>query len=163
MPKLLKRAIGNKGQGEWSEVLLTVVLSVCIVILAFQVPRIMMDVATLLTIASAEGTARDLAGLITISGAAQDMATITYEGENPTVSYDITIRNRMVTITGLKKDSEEIKNFELPIKTGWGKIAIDPSGDFRNATTFTIKKNRLCTDAKIQNNICDVYAVFKGT
>jgi hypothetical protein len=123
-------------------------------ILAFQVPNIMTDIATLLTIASAEGTARDLAGLITISGAAQDMATIIYEGETPTVSYDITIKDRMVTITGIRKDSEQVMKANTPIKTGWGKLAIDPFGEFTDVRIFTVKKTRLCTITTSATSVC---------
>jgi len=157
-----RRAIGSKGQrtrskgqGEWSDIFLAVILSACIIVVAFKIPQIVEDIATLLTIASAEATARDLAGLITVSGAGQDSITIIYEGEDESIVYDVIIEDRTVKITSIKSveevagEAEEIKSIGAPAKIGFGKIAVgELSESFENVRVFTIKKDRLVTEEK---------------
>lgn len=155
-----KHLIGSKGAGEWSEVLMTVLLAACIMFLVFKIPEIVGDIATLLSIASAEATARDLGGLITISGSAQDSMTITYEGADEFIFYDVEIKDRIVHISNIRKESGEIISMwkgtlGATIKTGWGKIAVDGlSEEFELVNIFTIQKNRI-----VGEETYDVYDV----
>jgi len=151
----------RKGAGEVGEVLTAVVLAAALIFMAYQIPKMIQDIAALLTVASAEATARDLAGLITISGAAQDKATIIYEGASTQIFYDITIKDRMVNIGDIRKGigatGEKIKSAESPIRTGWGKTAVDPSGEFEGVRVFTIEKSR--SDSCDASKVCDVYKI----
>ena len=146
MPKHL---IGSKGQGEWSEVLMTVLLAACILFLLFKIPEIVGDIVTMLSLASGEATARDLGGLITISGSAQDSMTITYEGADESIFYDVEIKDRIVYITNIRRESGEAIDIMkgtlgATVKTGWGKTAVDGiSEEFELVNIFTIKKNRI--------------------
>lgn len=145
---MLKGTRGRKGQADWMEIFMTILLACCLVIVALKIPDIMKDIATLLTIASGEATARDLGGLITISGAAQDAITITYEGADESIFYDVELKDRMVHITNIRTEyGEIIRGEESPIKTGWGKIGVDdPKGEFENVRVFTIEKTRVVTE-----------------
>jgi hypothetical protein len=138
--------IGRKGQGGWAEVLMTVFIAAAVTSVAFQIPKMVQDLTDLLAVASAEGTARNLAGLITISGASTDSIEIVYEGEGETIVYDVIIKDRMVTITGLRNEGdpiEELKKLDTPITEGWAKIAVgDLSKFFIGAKVFIIEKNR---------------------
>lgn len=150
------RAMGRKGAGEWSDIFLTVILSACILVLALKIPEVVKDIATLLTLASAEKTARDLGGLITISGAGQDSMVIIYESEDESISYDIEIKDRRVHIINIRRDGEIIKSGESTIATGWGKIAVgDISETLEDARVFTIRKTRVVSDGETS----DIYDV----
>jgi len=146
MPKHL---IGSKAQGEWSDILVTVLLAACILFLLFKIPEIVGNIVTMLSLASGEVTACDLGGLITISGAAQDSITITYEGADESIFYDVEIKDRIVHIKGIRKESgEELSMqksaFGSTFKTGWGKTAVDDiSEEFEFVNIFTIKKDRV--------------------
>ncbi len=157
MPKHL---IGSKGQGEWSDVLITVLLAACILFLLFKVPEIVGDIVTMLSIASGEATARDLGGLITISGSAQDSITITYEGADESIFYDVEIKDRVVHIKGIRREAVDILSAKgvlgATIKTGWGKTAVDDlSEEFEDVNIFTITKNRVVEE----DESYDVYDV----
>jgi len=141
-----KPIIGSKGAGEWAEVLVTVLLAASILFLVFQIPEMVGNIASLISLASAEATARDLGGLITISGSAQDSITITYEGADESLFYDIEIKDRLVHITNIRKESGEPIGmiFGSTMKTGWGKTAVDGiSEEFGLVNIFTIEKTRV--------------------
>jgi hypothetical protein len=137
----------KKGQSGWIEILMTILMAAAIVTVAFQIPRMMQDFADLITLASAEATARSLAGLITVSGAAPDSITIIYESEGEDAFYDVKIEDRIVYITGLTTGGdapERVKTLEGPLTEGWAKIAVGYlNKDFKSVRVFTIEKERL--------------------
>lgn len=134
----------RKGQGSLMETLLIIFLSVAIVAVAFQIPRIIDSFVDLMTLASAEATARDLAGMITVSGAATDDAVIKYKGTDADISYDVKIEERFVYVTGVRKDGELIMESGQP--TGTTGVAKTAVGDIHRTlverNVFNIKKNR---------------------
>ncbi len=135
--------LNSKGQGEMTDVLMTVILSICVLAVAFKVPEIIDDMSSLLTLSSAERTALDLGGLITISGAAQDRITIYYENEDETISYDITIDDRMIDIKNIRVNGEISISSETTIAKGWAKIGYgDVSLSLEDVRNFIIEKDR---------------------
>jgi hypothetical protein len=140
------------------EILMTVMLIVCMGGVAFQIPNIMKDLATLLTVSSAEATARDLAGLITISGAASDAITLTYEAGGNNLVYDIKLQDRIVDITNIRYDTGEVlRGVDSPIKTGQSKTCVDPTASFEGVKSFVIDKAR-AADCN-EYGVCDSYKV----
>lgn len=134
---------GMRGQASATEILMTILLSAAIIALILQVPKIMRDFADLIVFASAEGTARGLAGMITISGAAPDSINIYYTVEDEAVNYDIEIKNRLVHITGIRSGSSNIQIKGGPEAKGWAKIAVSDISDFwGNVGYFVINKTR---------------------
>lgn len=150
MKKMSRHVISKKGQAILTETLLIIFLSAAIVVAALQIPRIIKDFIDLMTLASAEATARDLAGLITVSGAATDSATIKYEGEDYDIFYDVRIEDRIVYVTGVRKEGELIMETEYsPLTTGWGKIAVgDISRIFIDTRVFNAEKIRTVTSVE---------------
>lgn len=158
----MDRRIGSKGQGGWAEILMTVFIAAAVTSVAFQIPRMVQDFAALLAVASAEGTARDLAGLITISGASTDSIKIVYENEGEDLVYDVYIEDRVVKITALRHEGdpiEKVTTLETPIIKGWAKIAVgELSKYFVNVRVFTIEKSRIVEET----GVTDEYDVSAG-
>lgn len=149
------RRIGRKGQGGWAEVLMTVFIAAAVTSVAFQIPRMVQDFASLLAVASAEGTARDLAGLITISGASTDSIKIVYENEGEEIIYDVYIEDRVVKITSLRYEGdpvEKVTTLETPIIKGWAKIAVGELSEYLvGVKVFTIEKERIVAETGVKD------------
>ena len=147
MTKLTRGRLGRKGAGTWAEILMTVCLAVCIILVGFQITRIAGDMLKLFMLASAEAVARDLGGLITISGAGQGTVSIIYEAGDPSVTYNMEIKNRAVDIKGIVTQFGIELTSPTPMTTGYSKIGVDdPSGQFEEVRIFTIKKVRGASD-----------------
>ena len=143
----------SKGNGELVEILMTVTLSVCLVTVAFKAPQIMGEMADMITLSSAERTALDLGGLITISGAAQDKITIYYENEEETISYDIEIEDRMLNIKNIRVYGETVVSSETTVSKGWAKIGYgDVTLNLIDVRDFVIEK-----DKEVDGKISDTY------
>ena len=139
--------IGEKGAGEFSDTFLFFIIAICILAMIPGLLSIAEEISTLLTMSSAELIAVDLAGLTTVSGASQGNITMTYENENEKITYDLTIEDRMLAVTGIWVDGELIVGADAPLGKGWGKIGVgDISTSFRDVREFVIEKNRLTTD-----------------
>lgn len=132
-------SIGRKGAGEWSEVLLTVLLCACIMVVVLKIPEIVSGILTTFSVASGEKLARDLGGLVTVSGAAQDSISIYYESEAQHVSYDVEISNRMVHVTGIHTEEGRIVSTPI-VETGWGKIGVGEISDEYSQSSFVVGK-----------------------
>ena len=112
-------------------------------LLALKIPDLIGDVVTMLSLQSAEKVARDLGGMITVSGAATDSMTIYYQAESEDVSYDIEIKDRMVHIKGITGGEGGTIMSGTTVSTGWGKIGVGQiSEDLGYVNTFLIKKTR---------------------
>jgi hypothetical protein len=144
----------KKGQGSLIETFLILFMSVGIVVAGFQLPRIIDSFVELMTLASAEATARNLAGMITVSGAAADSAIITYTGPDEDISYDIRIENRYVFVTAVRENGEIILEGEAaPGGEGMGKMAVgNISRVFIDARSFDAEKNRTVTAIEIYDD-----------
>jgi hypothetical protein len=151
------RGIGQKGAAELYEVMLTIVIAVCILLVVAMIPSLVGDMASLLTVASAEATARDLAGAITVAGAGQDMVEIVYNSERPQITYDLSVKDRWVNITSIQNEGSVVLGQNSQIRTGWGKTCVDPEGSFSCVNEFTITKERAldCDSSKV----CDTFGI----
>jgi hypothetical protein len=138
------------------EAVLAITMGVCIVLAAAPASRILNDMLKMLNANSAEAVARDLGGIITIAGSAQDEVTITYQASSQ-FSYDLTIKDRLVNISNIRKDGELIVGESSIINTGTGKTAVDPEGDFTGVNVFTITKIR-AADCDL-TKVCDAYQI----
>lgn len=155
----MARPFGGKGQGEWSEVLLTMVFAAGMILVAAQIPKILEDTVALLTLASAEATARDLGGAITVSAAATDSAYVRYESDIASIVYDVSIAGREVSITDMRTtDDEHISKIGSTIRTGLAKLAVDAEGDFTSVRIFGIEKSRDANACDGQT-ACDAFSV----
>lgn len=155
----MTRPLGAKGQGEWSEVLLTMVFAAGMILVAAQIPKILEDTVALLTLASAEATARDLGGAITASGAATDSAYVRYESEIASIVYDVSLADRAVSITDMRTtDGEHISKISSTTRTGLAKTAVDAEGDFTSVRIFGIEKSR-GEEACDGSAPCDAFSV----
>jgi len=140
----------KKGQAELTDVLLVVILSICVMSVAFKVPEIIDDMGSLVTLSSAERTALDLGALITISGTAQDDITIFYENEDESISYDLEIDGRSLNILTIRINGEPSLSSETTINKGWAKIGYgDVTMDLEDVRSFIIEKSRVDEGGKI--------------
>lgn len=153
----MRKFLGSKGAGEWSEVLLVVLLCACIMVVALQIPEMVGDVVALLTLESAEKTARDLGGLLTISGAATDSITIEYNTESGSVYYDISISDRYVHITDISTDAYGgVNGLSATMEKGWSKIGVgDITKELNNDNYITVTKQRSVNE-EIVEDVFDV-------
>jgi len=136
--------IGNKGEAEFSDSLLFFIIAICILAMIPGLLTIAEEMSTLLTMSSAELVAVDLAGLTTVSGASQGNITMTYENENTKITYDLTIEDRLLTVTNIRIDGELMLGADAPLGRGWGKIGVgDISSSFNDVREFVIQKSRL--------------------
>jgi len=155
----MARPFGSKGQGEWSEVMLTMVFAAGMILVAAQIPNILKDTVALLALASAEATARDLGGVITTSAAATDSASIRYESEIISIVYDVSIADRVVSITDMRTaDEGYVARVSSSVKTGLAKIAVNASGSFTSVRIFGVDKTRQAEkcDGK---SVCDAFTL----
>jgi hypothetical protein len=103
----------SKGDAAIGEVILLIGIALGLVFFAVMVlPKFINSMMGMLALNSADAMSRDLAGLITISGAATDRMTIDF---NPKSTYDVTISERVVVVHVL----EGIKD------TAWEKAGLD--------------------------------------
>lgn len=131
---------GKTGTAEM-EVLMTVVIAAIILMILPKIPEMVSEIASLIAVASAEATARDLGGLITTSGAAIEDATITYMGADEQIVYDVTIEDGIITVKALDADTLEPLSFAPAMLYGSSKIPFDVSANIRATNTFTIDKS----------------------
>jgi hypothetical protein len=119
------------------------VLAAGMILVAAQIPKILQDTVALLALASAEATARDLGGIITVSGAATDAAYVRYESEIPSMVYDVSIAGREVSITDMRSaDEGYVARVSSSVKTGLAKTAVDAEGSFTGVRIFGVEKSR---------------------
>jgi hypothetical protein len=147
---------GNKGATEWMEVLTIICVSALVVMLAFMVPKMIEDMASLFALGSAEAVARDLAGLITISGAAFDDASISYVGADERIAYDVNITARLVSVQAFRVTGgagarvlEPIGGIEA-MEHGYGKIPFDVEASVKGENDFDITKSAPGYDIQVE-------------
>lgn len=95
----------NKGQSEWMEVFMLICVAVAICIIIFALPEMMSNMASLFALGSAEAVSRDIAGLVTISGAAFEDASITYKGAAESLVYNVLIEDKLVSVDTIQLSS----------------------------------------------------------
>jgi hypothetical protein len=148
----MKSPIGRKGVGEWSDILVAVLLAACLFLAALRIPEIIGDVIDLLALASAEKTARDLGGIITVSAAATDTITIYHSTESEQIFYDIKIEDRIVHITDISSSGSGLGSASATMKSGWGKIGVgDISKELAYKNYFTIQKERITEEDTVKD------------
>jgi hypothetical protein len=139
----------KSGQASATEVLMIFLITAAMLLLALQIPKIINDMWTLVSLASAEAVARNLAGLITISHAAAESVTIDYAGEDKNVLYDIEVEGRLVKVNAMQishsilLESSEPEKKSFSFSMGTAKIAVDVDASLSGLNVFRINKNRI--------------------
>ncbi len=131
----------RKGDSSLMEILVTVLFAVGILFVAFQIPAIINQMFSLFAVASADATARDLGGLISISGAAIESAEIKYAGADENVVYDVDVENKLVKVTALDIDTLEPLSITTSILNGYSKIPFEVHSHVDSARFFSIEKS----------------------
>jgi len=144
----------NKGQSEWMEIFMLVCVAAVICIIIFALPGMMSSMASLFALGSAEAVSRDVAGLVTISGAAFEDATITYKGASEALVYNVLIKDKLVSIDTIQLSSGAGVGAgatqsssgagvvsSTAFKHGVSRIPFDVSADIIAKNAFTITKS----------------------
>lgn len=122
-----------------TEALWIIALCVLIFLLIFLiVPKFWKAIAKTIALSSPSIVIRDLAGLITISGAAPHTITISYEIPTEKYSYNLEVNGRILTLEMLG----ETKAVKGVIKKATDEIPIDPQTSILDSKSFTIYKTR---------------------
>jgi hypothetical protein len=121
-----------------TETIWIIALSVMLILIVFvAVPKFWKDIAFTAILSSPEVVIKDIAGLVTISGAAPHDITINYDVPTTKYSYNLQVSGRNLTLEMLGE--EKILN-KITAKTS-DEIPIDPEASVLDSTTFTIEKN----------------------
>lgn len=131
----------RKGAGNpMMEVLLIIVAAGIGLIIITLVPGMLRDMFSLLSLASAETTARDLGGLITISAAAMEDVKIQYTGANEKIVYDVMIKDKIIEVRAFDADTLEPLDMATSMIYGYSKIPFDITTSISATNVFTIDK-----------------------
>ncbi|MCX6820870.1 MAG: hypothetical protein NT016_02890 [Candidatus Aenigmarchaeota archaeon] len=144
----------NKGQAEWMEVFMLICVAAIICIIIFALPEMMSSMASLFALGSAEAVSRDVAGLVTISGAAFEDAAITYKGVSESLVYNVQIKDKLVIIdtiqlssgAGARGGATQSSSgagvvSSTAFKHGVSRIPFDVSAEISAKNAFTITKS----------------------
>jgi hypothetical protein len=138
--------LGRKGALEWMEVMTLIFVSVAILVIALMVPTIIEQMTGLFALGSAEAVARDLGGLITISGAAFERAAISYAGADSKIVYTVEIKDRLVGVEAFQSatgaGARELKRIGniAALNQGYSRIPFDVVAEIKGKNTFSITK-----------------------
>jgi hypothetical protein len=139
--------LGRKGALEWMEVMTLIFVSVAIMVIALMVPTIIEQMTGLFALGSAEAVARDLGGLITISGAAFERASISYAGADSKIIYTVEIKDGLVGVEAFRptdaagaRGMERIGNIAA-LRQGFSRIPFDVVAEIKGKNTFSITKS----------------------
>jgi hypothetical protein len=124
-----------KGQSEVIEILVFIAFAfVFVFLLAVILPKYLYDINKLFSLISADVVAKDLSGLITVSGVVTNKITI-YYSPSGVVTYNVGIKDRIVNVE-LLESKDKVKEKSSPEKT-----AVDPQLQESNVNSFTIMKS----------------------
>jgi hypothetical protein len=122
---------------------MTMVFAAGMILVAAQIPRILEDTLGLLVLSSAEATARDLGGMITVSGVGTDSTYVRYESEASGMVYDVSLAGRYVNINDMRAlDESSVSRISSSTTNGLAKIAVDAAGSFTSVRIFGVEKTR---------------------
>jgi len=119
------------GQAAVTEVLLTVFIMAALAVSFMLLPKTIQEMIKMLSLASAEVVARDLAGLISVSGTAPGRIYINYDPPGD-VRYDVWIEGRVVNV----------KAGEKP-EVGSAKIWVEFDATLEDVTRFNLTKSEV--------------------
>jgi len=123
-----------KGQAEVTEVVKFVGLTLLFVLfIGLILPKLLYDMYKMFSLISAEVVAKEIAGLVSVSGVAPHQITI-YYSPSSSVTYDVKVGDRLVRVDLLNKD-KTVKEESVAEKT-----AVDPFLDASSVNYFTIMK-----------------------
>ncbi len=123
-----------KGASTVNEIILFIGMAAITLSAIVAIPGWINDAARLFALTSAEIVTRDLAGLISISGAAPDKIIITYAIEKEGVSYNVDLQDRVITVVRLSEGSKPSDPAKTTYVIGFvNKIVED-------AKTFVVEK-----------------------
>lgn len=133
-----------------TETLWIIGLTVLIFFIIFViVPKFWRTIAETAILSSPAVVIKDVAGLVTISGAAPHSITINYDTHAEKYSYNLDINGRALS---LEMISEEKITKDIKQKVT-DEIPIDPQTSISDTTIFTIEKTR-----KDDKNVYEVYS-----
>ena len=144
----------NKGQLEWMEVFTLICVAAAICIIIFALPGMVSSMASLFALGSAEAVSRDVAGLVTISGAAFENATINYKGASESLVYNVLIKDKLVVVDTIRLSSG----------AGAGGSATQPSsgGGVVSSTAFTHGISRIPFDVSAAIAAKNAFTIMKS-
>jgi len=118
----------KKAQAEITEIISLVAIGIALIFFfVFILPKFVSAMFQMIALQSAKVVSRDLAGFITISGAATDRITIFYQ---PQAKYNVGIADRVVIVEAL----EGLKDIAT------AKAGVDPRASFKSVNYFEIRK-----------------------
>lgn len=117
-----------------TEVILLIAMIAITLSAIIAIPGWVDDAFRLFALSSAEVVARDLAGIVSISGASPDQITIRYDVEFKGISYNVELKDRMITVVRLEKN----KKPSDPAKITYAVDSL--SKDIEDAKSFVIEK-----------------------
>ncbi|MFH8086614.1 MAG: hypothetical protein QW609_02220 [Candidatus Aenigmatarchaeota archaeon] len=127
-----------------TEILLTILFSGIILIVFLLLPSLIIDTIKMLSLASSEVVARDIAGLLSVSGAATGDIEILYDPPGDVV-YELTIDRGLVTVKTRGKSGPGWYIFqeEEGVAKTWVKIFVhyDEITEFKIIKLKTEKKD----------------------
>ena len=123
-----------KGQAEATEVFMLVSLAILMVVMILLIWPLSQSISKVITTASAELVAKDLAGLTTISAAAPGNISISYEVEAGSINFNVDMKDRVVNVNMLDGGKA--------VQTSSSKIAIDIESHLLATKYFMIEKTR---------------------
>ncbi len=119
------------------------VVGIFVAIMFLLISQSFQDLAKQIALESAEVVAKDLAGFITISGAAPEEIKITYKPSTK-FSYDVEIGGRIVRVSSLLdgdyREGPRIFVWEFDPLPWKEKTTIDTTANFKNEKNFVIQK-----------------------
>lgn len=119
------------------ETIWIIALSVLMFLIIFLVvPKFWKDIAMTAVLSSPDIVIKDIAGLVTISGAAPHDITINYKVYTDQYSYNLQVSGRNLTVEMLGEE----KIINKITATASDEIPIDPEASIMDSTTFTIQK-----------------------
>lgn len=127
-----------KGSTKTSEVLLYVLMTLVILGMSLNFTKFTEDVHNIYFTTSSEIIARDLAGLISISGSAPDRITIDYVTSSEKYKYNVKVNDTFVEVSAVDENGQT-KGFPSQIAHA---IKSMESKSFNEKRVFRITKTR---------------------
>jgi len=126
-----------KGQSKVTEVIFFIGLVVLLLQLIFIYPKLWKELIDSVIHTSPLIVVRDIAGLITVSGAAPDTIKIFYKVPTDKYSYNLNVDKRTVKLQMLDENGKPIGSEAIT------QIPIDPTVSLQNKISFIIEKTRI--------------------
>ncbi len=125
-----------KGQSEVTEVIFLIGIVLLLFILIFSYGKMWRELLESLVSTSPKIVVRDIAGLVSISGAAPDSIKISYEVPTDQYSYYLEIKDRAVKVRLLDKN-------KVILEEDSSQTVVDPTASIYDKVSFIIQKKMI--------------------